>query len=78
MYRRYLRTDQAAAQAYLSQAMDYKAQSLDARYQAQNYLKLYRQIRSQLAPHSHGDDHDRDRDGREQDDDDREREDDDD
>ena len=92
MYRRVLKTDPAAAQAYKAKAMDYKAKSLDARYQAKKYMKLYRQIKSQLEPDGHDrddrrdrdkddDNHDKDDDDRDEDDDDdddREREDDDD
>ena len=62
MYRRALKKDPATAQAYMAKAMDYKAQSLDAKYQAKKYLKLYKQLKRQLESDDRGGDDDRDRD----------------
>ena len=81
LYRRSLNKDQAAAKAYKSKAMVYKAQSLDAKWKAKNYLKLYKQIEEQLDADHHGDERDRDSDDDGDDDDrdrDRDRDDDDD
>jgi hypothetical protein len=56
--------DPSAAQAYLTQAQEYKAQSLDALWQAKNYLKLYEQVKRQLNDDSHQDNRDDDDDDR--------------
>jgi hypothetical protein len=78
LYRSYRHKDQSAAQVYLSQSQEYKAQSLDAIWQAKNYLKLYRQIKKQLDADRPEKDRDHNYRGGDKDDDDRDHEDDDD